>query len=159
MDGQLYVVHDHGREIDFFGVLLGSSSSYARGKTRWFEVAIYKSQGGKYIVSGVGRTTVVHKASCKHVTSRNVQDQLPLPTYMSACDACHPSLADDFLVPELDRQWAQVSDEADAVIERLRLRDADGVFYIPHTSINALNEAATVDDALAQALLAPQHIE
>lgn len=115
----MYTVRDRGRELDFEGELLGSSSSHARGKPRWLEVAIYKTVGGSYVVAGVGKTT--------------------LPN-------------------EQDREWAQVSTRAEAVLERLRLKDEDGVWYIPATSMRAIEEAAEVDAGIREALYAPQHI-
>lgn len=48
---------DGERTVEFTGVLLGRSSSAAPGKTRWAEISIYRTVGGKYIVAGVGRTT------------------------------------------------------------------------------------------------------
>lgn len=37
--------------------LLGEGSSYAAGKQRWFEVAIYVDEDGEYVVHTTGRTT------------------------------------------------------------------------------------------------------
>jgi hypothetical protein len=76
-----------------------------------------------------------------------------------ACESCRPSLGSDGLVKEQDREWAQVSTEPEAVIERLRLRDPDGVWYIPMTSTRALETAAQLDEGIQRALFAPQHID
>jgi hypothetical protein len=38
--------------------LLGSGTSFAEGKTRWFEVNIFADADGNYVVHTVGRTTV-----------------------------------------------------------------------------------------------------
>jgi hypothetical protein len=156
---RLHEVNDRGKLIDFIGVQLGSSSSYAPGKPRWFEVKIFKSRGGKYVVSGAGRSVIVHRPTCWKVQDR-ANEQLTEPTDQSLeCDVCWPDLNCELVIAENDREWAQVSDDPAAVIERLRLRDNDGVFYIPRTSMNALNQAAAADDTLAQALVAPQHVE
>lgn len=54
----MYSVHDGEREYQFEGVVLGESSSHRSGKDRWIEISIFKTNGGKYIVAGVGKTTV-----------------------------------------------------------------------------------------------------
>ena len=158
-DGQqLYVVHDGEREIDFDGDLLGVATSYSPGKARWFEVRIFKSRGGKWIVNGVGRSLVVHRPACRLLRSRADDPSLANERAI-ACDLCFPNLPGGELIgPEVDREWAQVSDAPEAVVERLRLRDQDGVFYLPRTSLLALEQAALVDSGMAEALRAPQHV-
>lgn len=52
-----HTVFDGEREIRFTGQLLGESSSERPGKSRWIELRIFRTAGGKYIVSGVGRST------------------------------------------------------------------------------------------------------
>ncbi len=154
----LYVVHDRGREIDFDGEQLGGASSYSPDKPRWFEVRIFKSRGGKYIVNGIGRSLIVHRPSCR-VLRDNSSDPVPASDYAVGCDACRPDLLrGELVVPEVDREWTQVSDEPEAVIERLRLRDRDGVFYLPRTSQTALDQAAALDERMQAALIAPQHV-
>lgn len=152
----MYVVRDRGRELTFYGELLSFASSQTEWKPRWFEVAIYRTEGGKYVLAGAGRTRVVHRQDCAQVLGRSTAPCLPAPE-AAQCEMCSPPL-DGLVVPELDREWAQVSDEPEPVIERLRLRDADGVWYLPRTSANALRAAAELDADLAVALLAPQHV-
>jgi hypothetical protein len=60
---------------------------------------------------------------------------------------------------ETDREWAQTSTKARAIIERLRLRDDDGVWYIPSTSLRVLEDAAGLDIEIYEALYAPEHID
>ena len=116
----VYRLRDRGRELDFEGELLASESSYAPGKTRWLEVAIYKTVGGSYVVAGIGRSTREN---------------------------------------ESDREWAQSSTKANAIIERLKLRDDDGVWYIPATSLRAIKRAAELDEGIYEALYASEHID
>lgn len=49
---------DGDRSLVFDGELLGSGSSKRDDHSRWFEVRIYRTVGGNYIVAGVGRSTV-----------------------------------------------------------------------------------------------------
>lgn len=151
----LFVVNDRGQQIDFHGELLGSGSSYADWKSRWFEIDIYRTEAGKYIVAGAGRTLVVHRPTC---AVARPADPEPAPDDAVPCDTCQPSLTEPVVV-EVDREWAQVSDDPQAIIERLRLRDANGVHYLPRTSADALRAAAGRDDRLRAVLQAPQHVE
>lgn len=52
------VLGDEEREIRFVGEILGSASSFRDDKERWIEMTIYRTRGGKYVVAGVGKTTV-----------------------------------------------------------------------------------------------------
>jgi hypothetical protein len=52
---------------------------------------------------------------------------------------------------EIDRCWAQVSDEPEGIIERLYLYSENGQRYIPHTSRALLLQASRYDENLAKA--------
>jgi hypothetical protein len=56
MDEQPFCLKDEDRNIEFRGRLLASASSEEPGKTRWTEVEIYKTVGGNYVVSTIGRS-------------------------------------------------------------------------------------------------------
>lgn len=166
MERHLYTVKDRGRQLDFEGVLLGSGTSYVDSKPRWFEVSIYKTTGGNYVVAGVGRSRVVHAPTCARIANSkskpldvNVADSQQVKARLVPCDVCRPSISADGLIREYDREWAQVSEEPEAVIERLRLKDSDGVWYVPSTSTRALEEAAELDEGIQRALYTPQHID
>jgi hypothetical protein len=61
-------VLDDERVVAFEGWLLGAASSERSDKDRWFELSIYRTNAGAYIVSGVGKTRVpneVDLAWCK----------------------------------------------------------------------------------------------
>jgi hypothetical protein len=53
---------------------------------------------------------------------------------------------------ESDRCWAQVSDEAAGVVERLTLYDDNGVRYMPWVNERLLRTAATLDARIHEAL-------
>jgi hypothetical protein len=157
MDPQFYSLFDKGRQLDFEGYLLASATSYTNKKPRWFVVSIYKTLGGKYIVSGMGRSDIVHRPDCSQMKDNNPLLRLP-ETRSVQCDTCRPNLHEK-VVHEVNREWAQVSDDPKAIIERLRLKDSDGVWYIPTTSLTALLEAAEKDEGIKFAFYTPQHIE
>lgn len=52
-----HLVQARDRTLRFDGELLGSSTSFEEGKTRWGEVYIYKTIDGEYVVAGVGRSS------------------------------------------------------------------------------------------------------
>lgn len=157
MKPEFFSVHDKGRQLDFEGFHLSSSSSYSIGKPRWFVVDIYKTVGGKYIVAGEGKSLIVHRENCSLMKEKNVAAK-PASKSSIGCNSCRPSLSED-VCHEVNREWAQVSDDPKAIIERLRLRDADGVFYLPKTSLSALTKAAELDGGIKHAFYAPERIE
>jgi hypothetical protein len=157
MKQEFFSVFDKGRQLDFEGVLLGTSSSFVSGKPRWFVVEIYKTVGGKYIVAGSGKSNVVHRANCSQMKEKNAKAKVATPLSVG-CDICKPTLTDQ-VFHEVNREWAQVSDDPAAIIERLRLRDSDGVWYVPKTSTTAILQAAELDEGIKKAFYAPQRIE
>lgn len=157
MEAHFYSLFDKGRQLDFEGYHLATATSYTNKKPRWFVVDIYKTLGGKYIVSGMGKSLIVHRVNCDQMKDKNPLLRLPEPKSIP-CPVCQPSLSEN-VVHEINREWAQVSDDPRAVIERLRLKDTDGVYYIPSTSMTVLLEAADKDEGIKQAFYTPQHIE
>lgn len=55
---QEYTIPNEDREVSFIGQLLGTASSFRPSKDRWFELSIYKTEGGNYVIAGAGKTTV-----------------------------------------------------------------------------------------------------
>lgn len=53
-----FEVKDGDRILRFNGVLIGEASSHKEGKPRWAHITIYRTEAGKYIVAGCGKTTV-----------------------------------------------------------------------------------------------------
>lgn len=51
-------VLDGDRLLEFTGIRLGASSSHQPGKERWAEIYIFRTEAGRYIVSGIGRTKI-----------------------------------------------------------------------------------------------------
>jgi hypothetical protein len=50
--------------------------------------------------------------------------------------------------PEKDRTWAQVSDDAEAVLEALYKYDDGGARYLTHVAQRLLEQASDVDQAV-----------
>lgn len=163
----MYTVSDQGRRLDFEGKRLGSGSSFSDSKARWFEVEIYKTIGGNYVVAGVGRSRVVHAPSCGRIKKSDLKPSEGTRTHddlmLMACETCRPVIGSAGLLKEDDRSWALATSEPEEIINRLRLRDPDGVWYVPITSTRALEAAASTDEglkvALYNTLYAPRHID
>lgn len=89
---EIILERDGDVPLHFNGVNIGSATSYADHKDRWFEIDIWKTDTGKYVVSGVGVSTVegesdrVWAVVCNHpsevVTAlyrRNAEGQMYIP--------------------------------------------------------------------------------
>ena len=113
-----YTVKDRDREIWFEGELLAQISSHTPGKTRWIELALYRTEAGSYVLAGGGMST-------------------------------RPG--------ELNRMWAEISDEPDGVIEFLYLTNDHQQRFLPNTARALLKQASTVDEKVRLAYTT-QHV-
>lgn len=152
-----WTVGARNNEVCFSGTLLGAGSSAQPMKPRWFEVRIFRTDGGRYIVAGAGRSIVVHRPTCPRLRGTH-HTEVFMTNDEHPCESCGP-VHGETVVREADREWAQVSDGPEAIIEKLKLRDMDGVYYLPRTSQNALDEAASHDVAIADACRRSRYIE
>lgn len=73
---QTYTVKRDGDvSLVFDGLLLGRASSHRPDARRWFDVAIYRTLGGTYVVAGIGRSDVVgERDRCWAVTCTDPAD-------------------------------------------------------------------------------------
>ena len=145
-----YQVKDGSRTLQFNGRLLGESSSWRRGSTRWIEFSLYKTDNGSYILSRVGVSLVFHGAACALVkryglveASIDVLDNDAIP-----CEECNPSYDLPLIFPEKNRTWAQVSEDPEAVLEALYKYDQGGARYLTHVAQRLLESASKNDDKI-----------
>jgi hypothetical protein len=143
----MFEVRDGSRILKFSGTVLGQSSSWKRGSTRWIEFSLYKTESGSYVLSRVGVSLVFHGAACPLVkryglvessTESLKQDSIP-------CDECKPSLELPVVFPEKYRNWAQVSEDPEAVLEALYKYDTGGARYLTNVAQRLLEEASNKD--------------
>lgn len=143
----MFEVRDGSRILKFSGTVLGQSSSWKRGSTRWIEFALYKTENGSYVLSRVGVSLVYHGAACPLVkryalieanTHTLGEDSLP-------CEECKPSLELPIIFPEKYRNWAQVSEDSGAVLEALYKYDTGGARYLTNVAQRLLEEASKLD--------------
>lgn len=147
----MYEVKDGARTLQFDGALLGSSSSYRRGSTRWIEFDLFKTESGSYILSRVGVSTVFHSGACSLVEKYKLNgaavetlDDTAIP-----CDQCQPTFDVPLVFPEKYRYWAQVSDAPQAVLEALYKYDDNGARYLTWVARRVLEEAARNDEEIS----------
>jgi hypothetical protein len=144
----MYEVKDGSRTLQFNGRLLGKSSSWRRGSTRWIEFELYQTENGSYVLSRIGVSLVYHGSVCPlvkryglvEISSKEVaKDSIP-------CEECSPVRAQVPVVfPERNRTWAQVSEDPEAVLEALYKYDDGGARYLTKVAQRLLEEASHQD--------------
>jgi hypothetical protein len=146
----VYEVKDGSRTLKFSGKLLGKSSSLKRGSTRWIEFALYKTENGSYVLSRVGVSLVYHGAACPLVKRYGLVESsiTDLSEDAIPCDECQPSLELPVIFPEKHRNWAQVSEDPEAVLEALYKYDNGGARYLTNVAQRLLEQAAEADEKI-----------
>ena len=144
----MFQVKDGSRTLQFNGKLLGKSSSWRRGSTRWIEFELYRTENGSYILSRVGVSLVYHGAACSLVKRYGLVEQPTSDIAKDAipCEECSPTRSDlPFVFPEKNRTWAQVSEDPEAVLEALYKYDDGGARYLTKVAQRLLEESSKKD--------------
>ena len=144
----MYEVKDGSRTLQFNGRILGVSSSWRKGSTRWIEFELYQTENGSYILSRVGVSLVFHGASCTLVKRYGLVESTPdkVSKDAIACEECSPVKSElPYVFPERNRTWAQVSDDPEAVLEALYKYDDGGARYLTKVAQRLLEEASKQD--------------
>jgi hypothetical protein len=146
----MYEVKDGARTLQFVGTLLGKSTSWRRGSTRWIEFDLYRTESGSYILSRVGVSTVFHGAACSLVKRYGLSESHYSSLRQDAvpCEECCPTEEADLVFPEKHRYWAQVSDEPEAVLDALYKFDDGGARYLTNVAQRLLESAAEKDKGI-----------
>jgi hypothetical protein len=143
-------VRDGARTLRFEGSLLGKSTSWYKGSTRWIEFALYKTESGSYILSRIGVSLIYHGAACTLVQTYKLQEVAYSNLIVDAipCEKCRPTSAADLVFPEKYRYWAQVSEEPDAVLDALYKYDDGGARYLTNVAQRLLESASEKDSGI-----------
>ena len=146
----MYEVKDGARTLQFNGSLLGKSTSWRRGSTRWIEFELYRTESGSYVLSRVGVSLVYHGAACRLVHTYKLQEisYAKLVNNSIPCELCGPDESASLVFPEKHRYWAQVSEEPEAVLEALYKYDDGGARYLTNVAQRLLETAAEKDSAI-----------
>jgi len=143
----VFEVKDGSRTLQFSGRLLGKSSSWRRGSSRWIEFELYKTENGSYILSRVGVSLVFHSSVCPLVDKYGLSEAQPsnLRDDVTPCEECLPERNMPIVFPEKFRTWAQVSEDAEPVLDALYKYDQGGARYLTHVAQRLLEQAADSD--------------
>lgn len=143
----MYEIKDGSRTLQFNGRILGQSSSWRSGSNRWIEFSLYKTENGSYILSRVGVSLVYHGAACPLVKRYNLVESSTdkLSDDATPCEECEPNRELPVIFPEKYRNWAQVSEDSEAVLEALYKYDQGGARYLTNVAQRLLEEAANND--------------
>lgn len=146
----MHEVKDGSRTLQFEGRLLGESTSWRRGSTRWIEFKLYRTESGSYILSRVGASLVFHGAACPLVKKYNLVEvsNNELADDAIPCEECNPDFNIPVVFPEKYRNWAQVSDDPEAVLEALYKYDNGGARYLTNVAQRLLEQASEIDQKI-----------
>ena len=147
----MYEVKDGSRTLQFNGKILGESSSWRRGSTRWIEFKLFKTENGSYILSRIGVSITYHGAACPLV-KRYALTEAPVGELKEdavPCEECYPNRSLPIIFPEKDRTWAQVSDDPTPVLDALYKYDQGGARYLTNVAQRLLEQAAEQDEKIA----------
>jgi hypothetical protein len=146
----MYEVRDGSRTLQFNGRLLGESSSWRRGSTRWIEFYLYRTENGSYILSRIGVSLVFHGAACPLVKNYNLVEDSPdvLSKDALPCEVCNPMRSLPVIFPEKYRYWAQVSEDPKPVLDALYKYDPNGARYLTNVAQRLLERAAENDERI-----------
>lgn len=157
-----YRVQDGSRTLTFEGELISESSSARDGAPRWTELALYKTASGKYIVTQIGRSVVLHDKNCPRIQSNG------LKTFLTAhpdedpddwtLDECIPEEYDlgDIVVEET-RRWTAVTESPAAAIECL-YKTRDGARSLSWLANMLFEQAAMKDRGIADAFFTEERV-
>jgi hypothetical protein len=144
-------VRDGARTLQFNGTLLGESTSWKKGSTRWIEFKLYKTESGSYILSRVGVSLIFHGSTCPLVKRYGLQEIecQELRSDALPCEECCPDHSAALVFPEKSRYWAQVSEEATAVLDALYKYDDGGARYLTNVAQRLLDTAGKADQNIS----------
>ncbi len=146
----MFEVKDGSRVLQFNGRLLGESTSWRKGSSRWIEFALYRTENGSYILSRIGVSLVYHCPSCPLVKNYNLVEGSPeeLDDDAISCDVCSPVRDLPVIFPEKYRYWAQVSEDPRPVLDALYKYDPNGARYLTNVAQRLLEQAAENDERI-----------
>lgn len=148
-----FSVHDGRRTLTFNGEHLSSSTSRRPNSDRWVEFELFRTEGGNYIISRVGQSLVYHGLICATL-DRSDQLEIGQPSVDGvACEKCRPNYpgVDGVVKPERAREWAQIIEDPEGVINELYRTDYHGARFLTKVARDLIEDAAKVDIGIEKA--------
>lgn len=161
--GSFVVPAGDGRNYKFDGVLLATSSSRKQSPRtssprkqsprkpsphRWVEFALYRSDGGTYVLARVGHSLLYHRPDCVTVGEYDLRIGAA-PADGVPCELCVPAPDDGVVCPETPRPFAAMYKEPAALVRSLE-RDGASGRYMTHVAARLMEQAAAADPGLGQ---------
>lgn len=153
-----YAIRDGVRTLAFQGILLASSTSKTPGRPRWIEFDLYRTEGGRYMVSRTGYSLFFHFEGCSVVTRNHLApvDMIELSPQGVLCADCKSNGVFDpetGIFPETPRYKSWECRDAFAVISSLKQEDESGVLYLTKVAERLLTDASKLDQDIEDAFL------
>ena len=148
---EVFKVRNGQQQLTFDGRLLSESSSRRRNSPRWVEFQLYRTEGGVYVLSRIGQSSVFHTPLCEVLERGDGLDPSRVDATYSPCEICDPHWEDDVTIPEKPRHWAQVMETPHGVLESLYRYDSHGARYLTRVARELVEDAAQKDNNLADA--------
>lgn len=139
MSTSTILIDSFGQETEFTGRLLGRTDTYAAHKPSWWEVEVYRTEGGAYVVRWSRYSNLRHRdPECSRLLAGSAEavpaDERDYPLPCKTCGPGHWGASDRISVDAVET--------APALIKLL-------VGDVPNNTIRAfLAELSEVDDAI-----------
>lgn len=157
-----YRVQDGARLLTFEGELLSFVSSERDTSPRWTELSLYRTVSGKFVITQVGQTRVVHLSGCERVQRSNLErfvdshpGENPDDWHYDECVGDTYNIDD--LVIEDTRRWVGISEKAPDAISSL-YQTRDGVRSLSWLASKLFEQAAMKDADIANAYFMEERI-
>jgi hypothetical protein len=164
---------DGRQKITFTGVKLSAASSQtdSNPQARWTELAIYKTSAGRYVLEKIGRSDMFHEPGCSkfgkgalhYDALGDALDELDPDAspeeYFLPCPDCRPSYdLDEPVVVEQDMHKVDAFASPSELVEALYHRKGGTVRSLSYLSRSLLEQAALLDEGIAEELKKPVEI-
>ncbi|AKJ72613.1 hypothetical protein PP301_gp109 [Gordonia phage GMA2] len=146
-------VRDESRSLTFTGVKLASISSKRDDRPRWTAIDLYRTKGGAFIAYRVGRSNVVHEATCDVIAGKRLpgpegyakqkasRAAAEVPVACVACTICRPDIEKMLhsdpaaLRYEVDRHWTTMTADVEQLYQDLHTtrRGERSISYLART--------------------------
>jgi hypothetical protein len=147
------ILHFEGERLS-----LASSDNPSHDKPRWTEIAIYRTDEGKYVVSKIGKSRVIH-ATLDCIALVHNEDELELvnassPKFFRCRECWRRGVINKQGYLEADHATAVMADLPQGAVGACYTRDRTlGLWSLTWLAQTALEDACDVDEDLDRAYL------
>lgn len=162
MKSEYYEVgNDTGPAYSFNGRLLGHATTERRDSLRWTEIFIFKTDGGNFIVSRLGKSVVYHREDSECTNMGIPIKGHKIREDAEPCERCNPGVPEDAdfdpdatFIAEKTMSSAEVVEDPTKVADALSTRDrVTQMRRLSSVASEALHKAAASDPELLNNIL------